>query len=168
MAKQALQTGKRPIHAGGSALIRLGFSSGEHEVRAALGRLKRVLARVDLAEEDRGVVELVLGEVLNNVVEHAYGPDQPGEIRINCRLRAESLSFCVCDAGRAMEGLKLPPGTPPDVDCGRDDLPEGGFGWFLVRSLATRLRYARRGEKNFFRFDIPFDQEAARAASSQG
>ncbi|MDU8929254.1 ATP-binding protein [Alisedimentitalea sp. MJ-SS2] len=166
--KSGVPSGTAPDSAPGSKLIRLGFASGEHEVRAALGQLKQILAQVDLTRDDLGTVELVLGEVLNNVVEHAYGPDQPGEIRINCRLRTDGLSFCVCDAGRAFKGSSLPPGKLPNLECGREYLPEGGFGWFLVHSLATRLRYARRGERNFFRFDIPFDQEVVRAASGQG
>ena len=152
-----------PNDKSGLEVIRLVFASGEHEVRAALGQLKQRLAPVDLGVADQGTIELVLGEVLNNVVEHAYGPGRAGKIRLNCRVRAGGLSCCVCDAGRAHQGLRLPEGKPPNLQCELEDIPEGGFGWFLVRSLATRLRYSRRGECNYFRFDIPLGQGGDKA-----
>ena len=158
----------RPNKTSGPGVIRLAFASGEHEVRVALGRVQQDLLLTALNSEDRGTIELVLGEVLNNVVEHAYGPGRNGEIRLNCRVRATCVSCCVCDAGQAMQGLRLPVGNPPDLGCERDDLPEGGFGWFLVRSLATGLQYRRRGDCNVFRFDIPLEQGGAKGGPITG
>lgn len=136
--------------------IRLAFPSGASEVRAALSQLREKLAEMALSDTDEDTAELVLGEVLNNVVEHAYGGGRAGEIRMRCRLLQNGLAFCVCDSGRQMPGLRLPSGEPPDLACPRADLPEGGFGWFLVASQTTGLAYARRRGHNFLRFFIPF------------
>lgn len=135
--------------------IRFAFVSGESEVRHALQHLRRDLTPMGIGEEDAGTVELVLGEVLNNVVEHAYGGGSRGRIRLACRMSVRGLDVSVCDAGRPLPGLSLPPGQPPDLDCPREDLPEGGFGWFLVRHLTTGLRYARRCDCNLLRFSVP-------------
>ena len=35
-----------------------------------------------------------------------------------------------------------------DLDVAREDLPEGGFGWFLIRQLAWDVRYVREGRTN--------------------
>ena len=134
--------------------FRLVFASGEEQVRQALGRLLDSLEPRPVCEEDRSKVELVLGEILNNVVEHAYGEDCAGPIRLTCRFNGRDLRFCVCDSGRALPGLSLPPGRLPDLDCDREDLPEGGFGWFLVRSLTSDLSYARRRGCNVLTFRV--------------
>lgn len=135
--------------------IRLVFASGEFEVRSALRRVKQLLARRGLDEGDTNTVELVLGEVLNNIVEHAYGPQTPGEITLDCVPVSDALNFRVWDHGSALPGLSLPEGEPPVIDCTLDDLPEGGFGWFLVRSLANELRYGREAGCNRLCFSIP-------------
>jgi serine/threonine-protein kinase RsbW len=135
--------------------IRLAFASGELEVRAALAQLRHGLAPMHLSEADTGTVELVLGEVLNNVVEHAYGPEATGRIEMECEPLGTALFFNVRDQGRALPGLRLPSGRPPDVDGALDDLPEGGFGWFLVRSLANGLEYRRDDGCNVLEFNIP-------------
>ena len=135
--------------------FRIGIASRELEVRAALGELRKRLGALGLGEGDCGTVEIVLGEVLNNVVEHAYGAGRAGPVEIFCRPGAAGLFFDVRDGGQPMPGLRLPPGDPPDPGCARDDTPEGGFGWFLVRSLATGLAYRRAGRWNLLEFEIP-------------
>ena len=140
------------------APIRIEFLSGELEVRRALAQLWQRLGERAVAEEDWGTVQIVVGEVLNNVVEHAYGADAQGEIILEClgenSAKGPVLDFCVRDAGREMPGLRLPKGNPPDLECGFDELPEGGFGWFLVRSLVTGLQYRRESGGNELRFRI--------------
>ena len=136
-------------------LIRLVFSASEMGVRSALGLIAQGLAPLQLRRPDEDTVELVLGEVLNNVVEHAYGPGRTGQIRIKCWLRGQALVFHVCDMGQALPGLALPASGRPGLDCARNELPEGGFGWFLINRLATDLKYARRRRCNFLRFSIP-------------
>ena len=143
--------------------IRFAFVSGESEVRQALRHLRQELDQMGIGDEDLGLAELVLGEVLNNVVEHAYGEGNGGRIRLTCRASGDALAFCVCDAGRPLPGLVPPPGLPPDLDCAREDLPEGGFGWFLVRSLTSGLTYARRLGYNVLRFRVPLSRPPGRA-----
>jgi serine/threonine-protein kinase RsbW len=111
------------------------------DVTATLSGVNDLLKAQGVAVPEDSSWELVVAEVLNNIVEHAY-QDQPGG-RILMKLsfspdalRAEFTDF----------GLSIPNGTPPDgvpanIDVSRDDLPEGGFGWFLIRSLAEDLSY---------------------------
>ena len=145
-------------HKSDPSRFRLTLDSDESAVRAALAEVRRVLDGGGVAAGDRGTIELVLGEVLNNVVEHAYGPGATGVITLKCRAVPDGMGFCVCDNGRSMPGLRLPEGRLPDLACHPEDLPEGGFGWFLVRRLATDLKYARRQGTNIFRFRVPYGQ----------
>ena len=105
-------------------------------VRAALRRLLDAPPLDGLDEEARWRAELVLAEVLNNVVVHG----QPrGRIVVRLRLEGEALAFRISDQGLPLPGGRLPKG----VLQAPDTLSEGGFGWPLIRALASDLEYRR-------------------------
>ena len=101
-----------------------------------------------------GVVEIVLAEVLNNVVEHAYAAHGRGVVEVEVELTPAALLFRVLDDGRPMPEGDAPAGAAHDLDVVTDDLPEGGFGWFLIRELTDDLRYRRIGNRNELTFQI--------------
>lgn len=138
-------------------LILLSLQGEEHAVREALGRLMAALVPLGLTHDCRETVELVLAEVLNNIVEHAYA-EAPGPIEVELRAAADGVGCVICDHGRPM-----PDGTPPLgrqtlLDVPLEDLPEGGFGWFLIRSLTRDLDYVRQRGSNRLSFLIPIAQ----------
>ncbi len=108
-----------------------------------------------LTEDSRGTVEIVLAEVLNNVVEHAYAR-YPGRIEVTITSGEGYLFVRMADNGLPMPGGDLPGGA-----LGRamniQDLPEGGFGWYLIRSLSQELTYLRDGPDNVLSFCIGVD-----------
>lgn len=102
--------------------------------------------------------EIALAETLNNIVEHAYAHTS-GDIQIMLLGRDSGLVCRLADRGAAMPGLCLPEGafqTPGEIT----DLPEGGFGWFLIRSLVQDLRYARVNDENQLSFLLVDKQSA--------
>lgn len=136
--------------------FRLVFTGTALAVRAALKELIATLAAEGRDDYLRSTTEIVLGEILNNIVEHAYGPDRQGEVELCCESGQDALWFTIRDHGAPMPGLCLPPGRPAPVDGARQDLPEGGFGWFLVHRLADDLEYCRDAGCNRLRFAIPY------------
>jgi serine/threonine-protein kinase RsbW len=106
----------------------------------------------DLAEDDRGTVELVLAEVLNNVAEHAYAGGS-GPVEVGLCATPLGIACRIIDRGLAMPNGRLPQGGLPSAGPG--DLPEGGFGWHLIRSLTADLTYARSAGQNRLSFLIP-------------
>ena len=121
-------------------------------VRAGLGSLMAMQPILDLSEDIRGTLEIVLAEALNNVVEHAYA-DAPGPIRVCVDHIAPVLKVSVYDTGLPMPEGQLPKGEMAAFDA-IDDLPEGGFGWFLIRTLTVDLAYERLGEVNHLHFEV--------------
>jgi serine/threonine-protein kinase RsbW len=128
------------------------FTADPAAVRAALARLLAAAPVQGLAEDDRGTVELVLAEVLNNVAEHAYAGGS-GPVEVGLCATPLGIACRIVDKGFAMPGGKLPDGTLPDV--APPDFPEGGFGWHLIRSLTADLTYARSAGQNRLSFLIP-------------
>lgn len=123
-------------------------------VRAALGRLMDALASAFADESVRAAAELLLAEVLNNVVEHAGASDSPCAIRIAAMPQDGSVEFVVTDDGRAMPGGRPPEHPLPPVSTAKAALPEGGFGWPLIRSLAREIHYSRQAGRNELRLRL--------------
>lgn len=125
------------------------ITSGETAVREALKGVIAELKPLALDVEEASTVELVLAEALNNIVEHAYpAPAATGPIFIKCQHRADGLHVTIRDRGAAMPDGQAPIGMAQSVDVDVMDLPEGGFGWFLIQDLAKDVRYRRVGEEN--------------------
>ena len=86
------------------------------------------------------------------VVEHAYR-EGPGPIRVCVDHLAPVLKVSVYDQGLPMPDEQLPKGELAPLIDG-EDLPEGGFGWFLIRTLTLDLAYERHGAVNHLRFAV--------------
>ena len=123
-------------------------------VRALLKEMRDWLLQMGLDDASCGRVEIALAEALNNVVEHAY-TGGTGAIRMEMTHTEGDLQVTLRDKGAALPRLRPPAGDPPALHDDRDSLPEGGFGWFLIRNLTRGLHYARDAGEN--RLTLVFD-----------
>jgi len=101
-------------------------------------------------------IEIAAVKVLNNIVEHAFadpktgsGPDTNRRIRLICTWLDTTICLEIADNECALPGEALPEGRAADVDVAVAALPEGGFGWFLIRTLVSDIVYDRRDGRNF-------------------
>lgn len=106
------------------------------------------LDRLGLAADRCGDVEIAATEAMNNVVEHAYAPCPSGEMRLALRRAGRDLVLVIRDRGQSLPGGVLPGGTAADLSGPVESLPEGGFGWFLIRQLTDRVSYAAAAGEN--------------------
>lgn len=118
-------------------------------VREGLARIAGSGPMTALSANHRATAEIVLAEVLNNITEHAYA-DRPGKISVSLWAAASGLDCEIVDHGR-----EIPGGSPPKGTLPQEELPEGGFGWYLIRMLTTDLHYRRVRDRNRLRFVIP-------------
>ncbi len=122
-------------------------------VRRGLASLMACSVMQGMDSCGRGTAEIVLAEVLNNIVEHAYAGQQ-GEISVSiCNARG-GVEVFVTDRGNAFPQEVLPQGKLAEVN----ELPEGGFGWHLIRSLVHGLTYQREHSVNHLSFVLPSGQ----------
>lgn len=136
--------------------IFLKFTSGTVQVREALDKTRDDMrdAEVDLATCD--TAQIILGEVLNNVVEHAYLLEEGLPIELGIWVITDGVLCKIKDEGAPMPNGVPPAGVSMDIDAvSRDDLPEGGFGWAMVRELTQDLQYHRTDSGNELMFLIP-------------
>jgi serine/threonine-protein kinase RsbW len=100
-------------------------------------------------------VELVLAEVMNNIVEHAYAGQSNGVIQLTIKEGSSSLLVEVKDMGLPLPDNALPVPHLPDTAADHASLPEGGFGWALIHGMTENLSYARQCGQNRLAFSIP-------------
>lgn len=155
--REALDEGPDPLTHLRPFLV-LGLVSGPMAVRAALAELRQGLTGL-VAADAAGSIELVLAEVLNNICEHGYRDIPGGAIQVSVWIEGEMLVFETRDYGLPMPGGRVPAGRRAQLDCPVENLPEGGFGWYLIRQLTADLTYARQGERNHLTFRMRRDAQ---------
>jgi len=138
---------------------RMRIKATPEDVRRALGAFCEAVRPLGLSAELTGTVELVLAEVLNNIVEHAYAGANAGQIEFHAYYMDSGFRFEIADGGREMPGGLLPVGDHVDLDTDLNALPEGGFGWYLIHDLTENLQYHRADGQNRLCFTIPDKRE---------
>lgn len=123
-------------------------------VRTGVMNASRLIKELGGSEEDLTAIELILAEVLNNVVEHAYAGTTDGEMELRVQHEAPDLYFRILDSGRPMPTGRLPMGSPADSEREDFEQEEGGYGLYMIRQLAKKLRYRRVGHFNQLSFRI--------------
>ena len=90
--------------------VHLVFPGTQLSVRKALKSCMQGLAHLEMGQDDKASVELVLAEVLNNVVEHAYQEREVGVIELDVTRQGEELDVRILDDGVPMPGGEMPEG----------------------------------------------------------
>lgn len=124
------------------------FLATDLDARSGICSVVEQLRVMGLPESRANDVQIVLAEAVNNVVEHAYVDALPGDVRIQCNLNKKQLWIIIHDDGGPLPEGKLPAGNPVDLSAPTEELPEGGFGWFLIRELTSEIQYIREGDNN--------------------
>ena len=145
----------------GAPVLHLFFQADPASVRRALKTALGVIRDLLPARDRASAVEIVLAEAFNNVVEHAYAETGFGLVELEVDRVPAALAFRIRDEGAAMPGGDVPAGAAHDLDVSTPDLPEGGFGWFLIHELTEDLAYRRVGNRNELTFRIALDPEVA-------
>ncbi len=142
----------------------LSFPARETSARDGIQHLAAVLRARGLSEDRAGDVEIALAEAINNVVEHAYEGRMPGQVRVTCCLGGDRLDILIADRGRGFPDGRIPRGESARIDLPVENLPEGGFGWHLIRQLTSDIRYERIDGLNrlSLTFDLPGEPSLSR------
>jgi serine/threonine-protein kinase RsbW len=99
-------------------------------------------------------LRLCLAEALNNIVEHAYSGAEGCPIYADVRFEPQSYEVLLIDEGKPMPGGDAPEGEEVVFDTADfENLPEGGFGWMLIRSQMDKVEYERRDGCNILRLE---------------
>ncbi len=104
------------------------------------------LKNLDLAEESRQGFMMAVDEALTNVISYAYGGG-PGDITINIRFNARSVSVELVDAGKEFDPTQQ---QVPDFNVPIEERKIGGMGIPLMRNFTDGISYYRKDGRNHF------------------
>lgn len=136
------------------AFLQQRFGGTTDAVRLHLETLEAAARADGLNEDQYSDLLIVLGEVLNNIVEHAFGDRVDGWIACSVMRDCDRFSIETCDNGTPLPPALLQGGSLPDLDVPDEDVPEGGFGWFIVHSLTDDMTYERAEGLNRLSFSL--------------
>jgi serine/threonine-protein kinase RsbW len=97
--------------------------------------------RVGFGEDELFRIELACDEACTNVIEHAYGGEDQGNIRVVWEYAKGAFTIIIYDYGRYFDPDTLPepsiPKSPDDID----QLKIGGLGIHFMRSLMDEVLF---------------------------
>jgi len=134
------------------------FPAAQASISLALRQWRQVMETSEICADMTARAEIVLAEVFNNIAEHGQDAGTVGWIDLHCDMIPSGLLLVVTDQGRPMPPHLLcpPQQTAPHPDHrSLADLPEGGFGWSIIRCLACDLQHQSLAGGNRLSFVVP-------------
>ncbi len=91
-----------------------------------------------LSDGDVYAIQLAVDEACSNIIEHAYGGEDRGEIECHCAVGPEQLIVVLRDQGARFDAASVP---EPDLTGDLDERQTGGLGLYLIRHLVDDVRF---------------------------
>ncbi len=100
--------------------------------------VKAAASAAGLDEYATYAVELAVDEACSNIIEHAYGAEDRGEIECDCIVLSDGLKIILRDTGAPFD-----PDAVPDMDPSvpLEDRDPGGAGVFLMHKVMDSVEY---------------------------
>ncbi len=126
--------------------IKLSIKSDAKNVSFVCNTVTDFLRNMNVEKQTRDKIELCLAEALNNIIRHAY-KNNPGKL-VNIKVEKEGneIRIILVDYG-----IPRPENVKPTLCFDPDDienLPEGGFGLYLIDNLMDENIYRTADGKN--------------------
>ncbi len=89
-------------------------------------------------EDEVYAVQMAVDEACTNIIEHAYGGEGRGKIRLTCQPLPNGLQVTIHDQGRPFDPAKVPvlnPNSPAETRS------PGGMGLFFIYRLMDRVEF---------------------------
>ena len=97
--------------------------------------------RAGFDEDDLFKIELACDEACTNIIEHAYGAENLGEIRVSWQFTDKAFIITITDEAQPFSPQEVP---EPNVHAGPndiDDLKVGGLGIHFMHKLMDEVSF---------------------------
>lgn len=100
-------------------------------------------------------LELCCDEASTNIIEHAYGAEDVGQITVTYEVTGQEFRITLRDDGRPFDPDTIPEPKLPSENVGSDDvalgdimnsLQVGGLGMHFIRKLMDEVHYSFNGK----------------------
>lgn len=97
--------------------------------------------QVGFGEDELFRIELACDEACTNVIQHAYGGEDQGTIRVIWNYSDGAFTITIYDHGRFFDPDSVPEPNIPQSPDDFDQLKIGGLGIHFMRSLMDEVRF---------------------------
>lgn len=98
-----------------------------------------------LSETDSSRCQLAVDEACTNVIEHGYGGEDKGDIRIACASEPGELTVIIEDSARRFDPSTVP---EPNLGANLDDIRIGGLGVYFMRQVMDAVEFSYEEGRN--------------------
>ncbi|MBN1955138.1 MAG: ATP-binding protein [Anaerolineae bacterium] len=95
-------------------------------------------ASAGLDESAAYAVQMAVDEAFTNIVEHAYGGEDRGDVECTCRAGPEGLTVILRDFGQAFCPECVP---EPNLSACIEERQPGGLGLYFIRQLMDEVHF---------------------------
>lgn len=85
------------------------------------------------------MVETAVDEACSNIIEHAYGGENVGEIEVTAQINPDNLTLVLHDKGRPFQPENIP---EPDIHASLEEMPGHGLGLFFIRKWMDEVSFS--------------------------
>jgi PAS domain S-box-containing protein len=128
-----------------SARIELHLTNEMVEIERALKALSEFSDQYDLPPDVQNDVGVVLDDLLNNIISHAFEDEDDHLIAVTLAADKQRFIVTVSDDGVEFDPFLR---AEPDIESGIQDRQIGGLGIHLIRNLMDDLSYRRIDGRN--------------------
>lgn len=105
-------------------------------------------------------VQLCVVESINNVIEHSYTNQTGCQVTVIVYLLSDCLMLDIVDTGKGMnKHLRQIFNTSNITGPSEEDLPEGGWGLYIIKSKMDEVSYQTTDDKHVLHLVKRFPQE---------
>ncbi len=83
-------------------------------------------------------VQMAVDEACTNIIQHAYGGEGRGSIRLVYHVQPDGFQVTIYDQGKPFDPAQVPQFNPT---LPLDQRPKGGMGLFLIRRSVDRVEF---------------------------
>jgi anti-sigma regulatory factor (Ser/Thr protein kinase) len=96
-------------------------------------------AHAGLDESESNHCQLAVDEACTNIIEHGYGGEGKGEIRLTCDAAPGELTITLQDTAQPFDPSHVP---EPDLSAPLDELRIGGLGLYFMRQVMDAVEFS--------------------------
>ena len=112
---------------------------GRYDSLALIGEFIRGMAqKAGLGNFAAYTVEMAVDEACSNIIEHAYGGEDRGEILFTCKVNKQGLTIILEDFGKPFDPEII---GDPDVSGSLEDRPTHGLGLYFIRQWMDEVDF---------------------------
>jgi serine/threonine-protein kinase RsbW len=112
---------------------------GRYESLAKIGEfIRRVATNAGFDSLATYTVETAVDEACSNIIEHAYGGEERGDIECTCDETTDRLTIILCDQGEPFNPDDV---TEPDLSLSLEDRDNHGLGLYFMRKWMDEIHF---------------------------